>query len=126
MMEISKYEVITHLLTLVITNIKDAASGLRWCVAEMERRYRLMAALGVRNLAGFNRKVKEAIAAGEPLVDPLWQPDEHYQAGEEHARPPDLEPLPIIVVVVDAFADVQMIVESGRGSCRARAEGSWV
>src|SRR5690625_7268761 len=110
MMEISKYEVITHLLTLVITNIKDAASGLRWCVAEMERRYRLMAALGVRNLAGFNRKVKEAIAAGEPLVDPLWQPDEHYQAGEEHARPPDLEPLPIIVVVVGGSCDVMMIV----------------
>src|SRR5690625_7667935 len=96
MMEISKYEVITHLLTLVITNMKDAASGLRWCVAEMERRYRLMAALGVRSLAGFNRKVKEAIAAGQPRVGPLWQPDEHYQAGEERARTPDREPLPII------------------------------
>lgn len=110
MLELSVYEGIPHLLTPVITDMKDAASGLRWCVAEMERRYRLMAALGVRNLAGFNRKVKEAIAAGEPLVDPLWQPDEHYQAGEEHARPPDLEPLPIIVVVVDEFADMMMIV----------------
>lgn len=110
MLELSVYEGIPHLLTPVITDMKDAASGLRWCVAEMERRYKLMAAMGVRNLAGFNRKIKDAIKAGEPITDPLWHPDEHYVAGESEAAPPELEPLPVIVVVIDEFADMMMIV----------------
>ncbi|WP_423898637.1 DNA translocase FtsK [Candidatus Pelagadaptatus aseana] len=110
MLELSIYEGIPHLLTPVITDMKDAANGLRWCVGEMERRYKLMAAMGVRNLAGFNRKVEEAIKAGEPLKDPLWNPEEHFMAGEEQAPAPDLETLPHIVVVVDEFADMMMIV----------------
>ena len=78
MLELSVYDGIPHLLTPVITDMKDAASGLRWCVGEMERRYKLMAALGVRNLAGYNRKIEDAIKAGEPITDPLWtfNPDE--------------------------------------------------
>src|SRR5690606_877052 len=75
MLELSVYDDIPHLLTPVITDMKDAASGLRWCVGEMERRYQLMAALGVRNLAGYNRKVEDAISEGSPIVDPLWRPD---------------------------------------------------
>lgn len=110
MLELSVYDGIPHLLTPVITDMKDAANGLRWCVAEMERRYKLMAAMGVRNLAGFNRKVADAIKAGEPLKDPLWNPEEHYQAGEEVPEAPDLEHLPAIVVVIDEFADMMMIV----------------
>jgi len=110
MLELSIYEGIPHLLTPVITDMKDAANGLRWCVGEMERRYKLMAAMGVRNLAGFNRKVEEAIKSGEPLKDPLWNPDEHFMAGEEQAPAPDLETLPAIVVVIDEFADMMMIV----------------
>lgn len=110
MLELSVYDGIPHLLTPVITDMKDAANGLRWCVGEMERRYKLMAAMGVRNLAGFNRKVKEAEAAGEPLADPLWIPDEHYEAGMEEATAPLLQPLPFIVVVIDEFADMMMIV----------------
>ncbi len=108
MLELSIYDGIPHLLAPVVTDMKEAANGLRWCVAEMERRYRLMAALGVRNLAGFNRKVKDAIEAGEPIPDPLWTPDEHLDNAEE-ARPA-LEPLPFIVVVIDEFADMMMIV----------------
>ncbi|WP_341938468.1 DNA translocase FtsK [Marinimicrobium sp. C2-29] len=110
MLELSVYEGIPHLLTPVITDMKDAANGLRWCVGEMERRYKLMAAMGVRNLAGYNRKVEEARKAGEPLTDPLWKPDEHYEAGEAEASPPELEHLPSIVVVIDEFADMMMIV----------------
>ncbi len=110
MLELSIYEGIPHLLTPVITDMKDAANGLRWCVGEMERRYKLMAAMGVRNLAGFNRKVEDAIKAGQPLSDPLWVADEHYQAGEEEAVAPTLERLPSIVVVIDEFADMMMIV----------------
>ncbi len=110
MLELSVYDGIPHLLTPVITDMKDAANGLRWCVAEMERRYKLMAAMGVRNLAGFNRKVTEAVATGEPLFDPLWIPDEHYEAGMAEATPPGLETLPQIVVVIDEFADMMMIV----------------
>ena len=72
MLELSVYEGIPHLLTPVITDMKDAASGLRWCVGEMERRYKLMATLGVRNLTGYNRKIQDAIKAGNPIVDPLW------------------------------------------------------
>lgn len=105
MLELSVYDGIPHLLAPVITDMKDAANGLRWCVAEMERRYRLMAAMGVRNVSGFNRKVKDAIKAGEPIADPLWKAEESL---EETA--PELEVLPYIVVVIDEFADMMMIV----------------
>jgi S-DNA-T family DNA segregation ATPase FtsK/SpoIIIE len=112
MLELSVYEGIPHLLTPVITDMKDAANGLRWCVAEMERRYKLMAAMGVRNLAGFNRKVLDAIEAGEPIADPFWTPDPMVFITEEEqlATPPTLEALPAIVVVIDEFADMMMIV----------------
>ena len=110
MLELSVYDGIPHLLTPVITDMKDAANGLRWCVAEMERRYKLMAAMGVRNLAGFNRKLKDAEKAGEPIRDPFWNPDLEYQAGEAQAEAPVLETLPAIVVVIDEFADMMMIV----------------
>lgn len=105
MLELSIYEGIPHLLTPVITDMKEAANGLRWCVGEMERRYKLMAALGVRNLAGYNKKVLDAMAAGEPIKDPFWNPEESF---EEYA--PDLGKLPYIVVVIDEFADMMMIV----------------
>ncbi len=108
MLELSIYDGIPHLLAPVVTDMKDAANALRWCVAEMERRYRLLASLGVRNLAGYNRKVKDAVAAGEPLLDPTWKPDE-YLANDEQERP-ELETLPFIVVVIDEFADMMMIV----------------
>ena len=104
MLELSVYDGIPHLLAPVITDMKEAANGLRWCVAAMERRYKLMAAMGVRNLAGFNRKVKEAAKSGEPLRDPLYQP----VSAEDMA--PELETLPFIVVVIDEFADMMMIV----------------
>ncbi len=107
MLELSVYEGIPHLLAPVITDMKDAATGLRWCVGEMERRYKLMAALGVRNLAGYNKKVNDAIKAGTPILDPLWRPDESG-IGEEQA--PELVTLPFIVVVIDEFADMMMIV----------------
>ncbi|MBB5210380.1 DNA translocase FtsK [Microbulbifer hydrolyticus] len=110
MLELSVYEGIPHLLTPVITDMNDAANGLRWCVGEMERRYKLMAAMGVRNLAGFNRKVKEAAAAGEPLIDPIWQPDPLSSVPEAEQTAPHLKPLPAIVVVIDEFADMMMIV----------------
>ena len=108
MLELAIYEGIPHLLTPVVTDMKDAANALRWCVAEMERRYRLMAALGVRNLGGFNRKVKEAAKAGSPIKDPLWLPSEFLELEEQEA--PDLESLPYIVVIIDEFADMMMIV----------------
>ncbi|TBL67468.1 DNA translocase FtsK, partial [Klebsiella oxytoca] len=76
MLELSVYEGIPHLLTEVVTDMKDAASALRWSVAEMERRYKLMSALGVRNLAGYNEKIKEAEAMGRPIPDPLWKPSD--------------------------------------------------
>ncbi|MBC6904914.1 DNA translocase FtsK [Saccharophagus sp. K07] len=107
MLELSVYEGIPHLLAPVITDMKDAATGLRWCVGEMERRYKLMAALGVRNLAGYNKKVGDANKAGTPIADPLWRKDESG-IGEEQA--PNLETLPFIVVVIDEFADMMMIV----------------
>lgn len=112
MLELSVYEGIPHLLTPVVTDMKEAASALRWCVGEMERRYRLMAALGVRNLAGYNRKVKAAIDAGEPIPDPL-APKVDPTVFTEGNAPPEadpLEPLPAIVVVIDEFADMMMIV----------------
>ncbi|MEM7080340.1 MAG: DNA translocase FtsK 4TM domain-containing protein, partial [Pseudomonadota bacterium] len=102
MLELSVYEGIPHLLAPVVTDMKEAAHALNWCVGEMERRYKLMAALGVRNLAGFNKQVKDAIARGEPLSDPLWL--------DESQPAPDLTPLPSIVVVIDEFADMMMIV----------------
>lgn len=105
MLELSVYEGIPHLLAEVVTDMKDAANALRWSVGEMERRYRLMSALGVRNLAGFNKKVKDAIKAGEPITDPLWQPTDGL---EEEA--PTLEKLPSIVIVIDELADMMMIV----------------
>ncbi len=106
MLELSIYDGIPHLLAPVVTDMKDAANALRWCVGEMERRYKLMAALGVRNLAGFNKKIREAVAAGTPIKDPLWQPDATALETEQ----PELLPLPYIVVVVDEFADMMMIV----------------
>jgi len=110
MLELSVYDGIPHLLTPVITDMKDAANGLRWCVAEMERRYKLMASLGVRNLAGYNRKVEDAIKAGAPIPDPLWTPDPIFAETDEDQITPTLEKLPAIVVVIDEFADMMMIV----------------
>mgnify|MGYP001332854878 CR=1 FL=1 len=105
MLELSTYEGIPHLLAEVVTDMKEAANALRWCVGEMERRYRLMSALGVRNLKGYNAKVEEAIANGTPIKDPLWKNEESMDA-----EAPDLAKLPAIVVVVDEFADMMMIV----------------
>ena len=105
MLELSVYEGIPHLLAPVVTDMKEAANGLRWCVAEMERRYKLMSAVGVRNLAGFNKKVKEAQDSGQPLLDPLFRPDPESDAVAE-----PLETLPYIVVIIDEFADMMMIV----------------
>ncbi len=110
MLELSVYDGIPHLLTPVITDMKDAANGLRWCVAEMERRYKLMAAMGVRNLAGYNRKIEDAVKAGAPLTDPVWKPDPHFASTDEAQTAPQLEKLPNIVVVIDEFADMIMVV----------------
>ena len=113
MLELSVYDDIPHLLTPVITDMKDASSGLRWCVGEMERRYKLMAALGVRNIAGYNRKIEDANKSGNPITDPLWvfNPDEMgWDETQEPPEAPILETLPYIVVVVDEFADMMMIV----------------
>jgi DNA segregation ATPase FtsK/SpoIIIE, S-DNA-T family len=110
MLELSVYDGIPHLLTPVITDMKDAANGLRWCVAEMERRYKLMSAMGVRNLAGYNRKISDAIAAGEPFKDPLWIPEPIFDQTDEEQVAPDLVTLPSIVVVIDEFADMIMVV----------------
>ncbi|MFK0569806.1 DNA translocase FtsK [Endozoicomonas sp.] len=104
MLELSIYDGIPHLLAPVVTDMKEAANALRWCVAEMERRYKLMAHMGVRNIAGYNRKVKEGIEKGEPLRDPFYQP----VSTDDIA--PELSTLPFIVVVVDEFADMMMIV----------------
>ena len=109
MLELSVYEGIPHLLTPVITDMKDAANGLRWCVAEMDRRYALLSALGVRNLSGYNRKVDEARKAGKPLLDPLWKPDPMLEL-EQDQQAPELEPLHNVVVVVDELADMMMVV----------------
>ncbi|PJK09619.1 cell division protein FtsK [Lysobacteraceae bacterium NML95-0200] len=105
MLELSVYQGIPHLLAPVVTDMKEAANGLRWCVAEMERRYKLMSAVGVRNLAGFNKKVKDAADAGQPILDPLFRP-----SGTPDEAPQPLEPLPYIVVFIDEFADMMMIV----------------
>ena len=103
MLELSVYQGIPHLLAPVVTDMKEAANALRWCVAEMDRRYRLMSALGVRNMAGYNRKVKDAIDAGQPILDPLFKPLEGRTA-------PALDHLPFIVVVIDELADMMMVV----------------
>ena len=103
--ELSVYDGIPHLLSEVVTDMKEAANALRWCVGEMERRYQLMSKLGVRNLKGYNDKVAAAIEAGEPLIDPLWQPSDAFTQ-----TPPTLEKLPSIVIIVDEFADMMMIV----------------
>ena len=105
MLELSVYDGIPHLLTPVVTDMKEAASALRWCVAEMERRYRLMSALGVRNLAGYNTMVVEARDRGEPLPDPLWKPIDSMDM-----QAPTLETLPFVVVVIDELADMMMVV----------------
>jgi len=110
MLELSVYEAIPHLLAPVVTDMNDAANALRWCVAEMERRYKLMAALGVRNIDGLNRRVREARDAGEPIPDPLWRPSEADQLDPSANGAPALEPLPYVVVVVDEFADMMMMV----------------
>ena len=107
MLELSVYEGIPHLLTPVITDMKEAANALRWCVGEMERRYKLMSALGVRNIAGYNRKVREAIDKGEPIPDPMFNPEEVL---EENPEAPTLEPLPFIVIIIDELADMMMVV----------------
>ena len=127
MLELSVYEGIPHLLSPVVTDMKQAANALRWCVAEMERRYQLMSALGVRNLAGFNRKVKDAQEAKQPIRDPILlkrlAPDQDPEAV------PYLEPLPFIVVIVDELADMMMIVGKkveqliARLAQKARASG---
>jgi S-DNA-T family DNA segregation ATPase FtsK/SpoIIIE len=127
MLELSVYEGIPHLLAPVVTDMKQAANALRWCVAEMERRYQLMAYAGVRNLAGFNRKVREAVEAGKPLRDPIEM--KRLLPDADPASIPPLEPLPYIVVIVDELADLMMIVGKkveeliARLAQKARASG---
>jgi len=124
MLELSVYEGIPHLLAPVVTNMKDAANALRWCVAEMERRYALMAALGVRHLASYNRKVNEAIDSGEPIPDPTYE--DTLQTGDPA---PSLQALPYIVVIIDELADMMMMVGKkveeliARLAQKARASG---
>ena len=108
MLELSVYEDLPHLLTPVITDMSEAAHGLRWCVNEMERRYKLMAALSVRNLNGFNTKVSQAAKNGTPLKDPLWKPKEGEEVIESEI--PLLSELPLIVIAVDELADLMMVV----------------
>ncbi|MCU7853888.1 MAG: DNA translocase FtsK 4TM domain-containing protein [Candidatus Thiodiazotropha sp. (ex Monitilora ramsayi)] len=127
MLELSVYEGIPHLLTPVVTDMQEASNALRWCVGEMERRYKLMAAMGVRNIIGYNRKVKDAISKGEPIKDPLFQPepDEIIEA----MAYPTLEPLPYIVVIIDELADMMMVARKkveeliARLAQKARASG---
>jgi len=129
MLELSVYEGIPHLLTPVVTDMKEAANALRWCVGEMERRYRLMASLGVRNIAGYNRKVQEAIDAGEPLPDPTFNAAEAFTADGEPPEVPTLQKLPYIVVIIDELADMMMVVGKkveeliARLAQKARASG---
>jgi DNA segregation ATPase FtsK/SpoIIIE, S-DNA-T family len=110
MLELSVYEGIPHLLAPVVTDMKQAANALRWCVAEMERRFQLMAALGVRNIVGFNRRVKEASDAGKPIRDPVMMLRAASDPTIDQREIPDLTPLPYVVVVVDELADLMMIV----------------
>ena len=128
MLELSVYEGIPHLLTPVVTDMKEAANALRWCVAEMDRRYRLMAALGVRNIGGYNKKVKDAISDNNPIPDPLYKPPE-LSDNEEPANHPTLNTLPFIVIIIDELADMMMIVGKkteeliSRLAQKARASG---
>ena len=128
MLELSVYEGIPHLLTPVVTDMKEAANALRWCVAEMDRRYRLMAALGVRNIGGYNKKVKDAISDNNPIPDPLYKPPE-LSDNEEPENHPTLNTLPFIVIIIDELADMMMIVGKkteeliSRLAQKARASG---
>jgi S-DNA-T family DNA segregation ATPase FtsK/SpoIIIE len=129
MLELSVYEGIPHLLAPVVTDMKQAANALRWCVAEMERRYQLMAALAVRNLASFNRKVGDAIAAGRPIKDPIAAVQAAADAELTLADVPNLEPFPNIVVFIDELADLMLVVGKkveeliARLAQKARASG---
>jgi S-DNA-T family DNA segregation ATPase FtsK/SpoIIIE len=129
MLELSVYEGIPHLLAPVVTDMKHAANALRWCVAEMERRYQLMAALGVRNIAGFNRKVKDANDAGKPIRDPIMTAMAANDPTLDQSKIQDLVPLPYIVVIIDELADLMMIVGKkveeliARLAQKARASG---
>jgi S-DNA-T family DNA segregation ATPase FtsK/SpoIIIE len=129
MLELSVYEGIPHLLTPVVTDMKEAANALRWCVGEMERRYRLMSRLGVRNIGGYNRKVADAEESGEPIPDPTWVPADSGQFGEDGVEPPMLGHLPYIVVIIDELADMMMVVGKkveeliARLAQKARASG---
>jgi DNA segregation ATPase FtsK/SpoIIIE, S-DNA-T family len=129
MLELSMYEGIPHLLAPVVTDMKQAANALRWCVAEMERRYQLMAALGVRNIAGFNRRVKEANDAGKPILDPVMLQRAANDPTIDQRQILPLVPLPYIVVVIDELADLMMIVGKkveeliARLAQKARASG---
>ena len=128
MLELSVYEGIPHLLTPVVTDMKEAANALRWCVAEMDRRYRLMAALGVRNIGGYNKKVKDAILDNNPIPDPLYKPPE-LSDNDEPVNHPTLNTLPFIVVIIDELADMMMVVGKkteeliSRLAQKARASG---
>ena len=128
MLELSVYGGIPHLLCPVVTDMREAANALRWCVLEMERRYKLMSALKVRNLRGMNVKIEEAIKSGEPIKDPLFDVDKALNEGES-IEPPDLEPLPNLVVVVDELADMMLTVGKkveqliSRLAAKARASG---
>jgi S-DNA-T family DNA segregation ATPase FtsK/SpoIIIE len=129
MLELSVYEGIPHLLAPVVTDMKHAANALRWCVAEMERRYQLMAALGVRNISGFNRKVKDATDAGKPIRDPVMTAMAANDPTLDQSKIQDLVPLPYIVVIIDELADMMMIVGKkveeliARLAQKARASG---
>jgi S-DNA-T family DNA segregation ATPase FtsK/SpoIIIE len=128
MLELSVYEGIPHLLTPVVTDMKEAANALRWCVGEMDRRYRLMASLGVRNIGGYNRKVLEAINAGRPIPDPTFTPPE-FEDPDRPVEHPTLTPLPFIVVIIDELADMMIVVGKkieeiiARLAQKARASG---
>jgi DNA segregation ATPase FtsK/SpoIIIE, S-DNA-T family len=110
MLELSVYEGIPHLLAPVVTDMKQASNALRWCVVEMDRRHQLMAALGVRNIAGFNRRVKDAIEAGKPIRDPVMLARAANDPSIDQRQILDLTPLPYVVVIIDEFADLMMIV----------------
>ncbi|HYM43608.1 MAG TPA: DNA translocase FtsK 4TM domain-containing protein [Steroidobacteraceae bacterium] len=110
MLELSVYEGIPHLLAPVVTDMRQAANALRWCIAEMDRRHQLMAALGVRNIAGFNRRVRDAIESGKPIRDPVMLLKAANDPTIDQTQIQDLTPLPFVVVIVDEFADLMMIV----------------
>ena len=128
MLELSVYEGIPHLLTPVVTNMKEAANALRWCVGEMDRRYTLMAALGVRNIGGYNRKVNDAIRNGNPILDPTFKPPE-IEDEDNPVEHPTLVPIPYIVIIIDELADLMIIVGKkieeiiARIAQKARASG---